>query len=123
MAGCRSEAAEIAHEWAHAEQRGDLALLGELLDEGLVAIGPDGEVFDKQSWLARYRSGDLVHHGYCWQDLVIRQHPSALIVVGNLDTASSYRGSAASGRHAVSLTFVSGEGSWRLACVQLTRRT
>jgi hypothetical protein len=117
-----SEASEIANEWARAEQRGDVGFLDELLDEGLVVVGPDGTVFDKASWLARYRSGDLVHHGYCWKSRIARRHPGALIIVGDLEAASSYRGSDATGRHAVSLTFVAREGSWRLASLQLTRR-
>jgi hypothetical protein len=91
--------------WARAEQRGDVTLLSELLDADFVGID-DGELLDKERWLARYRSGGLVHHAFCWRTIDANVHERGAFVVGRLDHSSSSCGHDASGRRTVTLTAV-----------------
>ena len=57
--------------WVHAELRGDVTLLSCLLADDFVAVEA-GQTVDKETWLARDRSGGLVHHAYFWRTLDAR---------------------------------------------------
>ena len=100
--------------WVHAELRGDVTLLSHLLDDDFVAVEA-GRTVDKETWLARYRSGGLVHHAYFWRTLDARVDSLGAFVVGRLDHSSSYRGRPACGRHTVTLTVTARSRRWRLA--------
>ena len=67
--------------WVHAEQRGDVTLLSELLDDDFVGVD-DGDTLDKERWLARYRSGGLVHHAFCWRTIDANVRERGAFVVG-----------------------------------------
>ena len=91
--------------WVHAEQRGDVTLLSELLDDDFVGVD-DGDTLDKERWLARYRSGGLVHHAFCWRTIDANARERGAFVVGRLDHSSSFGGHDASGRRTVTLTAI-----------------
>ena len=54
--------------WTHAELRGDVTLLAQLLHDDFVAVD-EGRTVDKETWISRYRSGGLVHHAFFWRTL------------------------------------------------------
>ena len=91
--------------WVHAEQRGDVTLLSELLDDDFVGVDDD-DTLDKERWLARYRSGGLVHHAFCWRTIDANVRERGAFVVGRLDHSSSSGGHDASGRQTVTLTAI-----------------
>ena len=57
--------------WTHAELRGDVTLLAQLLHDDFVAVD-EGRTVDKETWISRYRSGGLVHHAFFWRTLDAR---------------------------------------------------
>ena len=91
--------------WVHAEQRGDVTLLSELLDDDFVGVD-DGDTLDKERWLARYRSGGLVHHAFCWRTIDANVRERGAFVIGCVDHSSSSGGHDASGRQTVTLTAI-----------------
>ena len=100
--------------WAHAELRGDVTLLTQLLDENFVAV-EEGQTLNKETWLARYRSGGLVHHAFCWRTVDARVDSLAAFVIGRLDHSSSCCGRGSSGRRTVTLTVTVRNRRWQLA--------
>ena len=79
--------------WTHAELRGDVTLLAQLLHDDFVAVD-EGRTVDKETWISRYRSGGLVHHAFFWRTLDARVDSLGAFVVGHLDHSSSYCGRA-----------------------------
>jgi hypothetical protein len=100
--------------WIDAERRGDVTRLSQLLADNFVAVH-DGGTLDKESWIARYRSGGLVHHAFCWRTLDARVDGLGAFVVGRLDHSSSYCGRRACGRRTVTLTVTARNRRWQLA--------
>jgi Domain of unknown function (DUF4440) len=105
--------------WAHAERRGDVTLLQGLLDDRFVAVDAD-ETLDKQAWLARYRSGGLVHHAFCWRTIDVRVDAHCAFVIGEVEHSSSYCGHDASGRGTVTLTVTAQGRRWQLAGLHIS---
>ena len=100
--------------WTHAEFRGDVTLLAQLLHDDFVAVD-EGRTVDKETWISRYRSGGLVHHAFFWRTLDARVDSLGAFVIGRLDHSSSYCGRAACGRRTVTLTVTARNHRWQLA--------
>jgi hypothetical protein len=101
-----------------AQLAGDAGALDALLDDRLVAVGPDGARFDKAADLAAHRSGAL---------RVTRMDEEALdvLVDGDLgvtravfSAAAVVDGVADEGRLVYTRTWVRRDGAWRVLAAQ-----
>ena len=83
---------ELGLAWAEAERGGDVATLDELLADDFLGVGPLGFMLSKRQWLDRYRSGDLVHQKFLWEENRIRVYGSTAIMVGIQTQDTTYQG-------------------------------
>jgi hypothetical protein len=106
---------ELGRTLAEAEERGDVAELDALAAEDFRLIGPLGFVLDKQQWLDRYRSGDLVTRSLKWDDVEVRPYGDTTVAIGALTQEAAYQGRPADGRFRVTQIAVRRDGHWVLA--------
>ena len=109
---------ELLDRWATAERRGDVARLRSTLDPSFTAVAADGTVFDKESWIERYRTGDLVNDAFVWRTRRWCRRRGVVVVVGDVDQISSFRGRDASA--ALTLAVVADGLRWRLLSLHAT---
>ncbi len=111
---------ELGRTWATAELAGDADTLDTLLADDFLAVGPRGYVLTKTQWTDRYRSGDLVHNTFSWDEVGIRDYGDAVVAVGVQDQDSAHQGHPAGGRFRVTQTLVRRDGAWRIAALHLS---
>jgi ketosteroid isomerase-like protein len=103
--------------WANAERAGDAHALGDLLTDDFVGIGPVGFVLDKPAWLTRFDQG-LRYERLELEDVSIRRHGDALLVVAHQRAVGSHAGTPTPPDTRVSFTVVPDDGGLRVAGVQ-----
>jgi ketosteroid isomerase-like protein len=116
----RRELYQFAERWAAAESRMDASALDEMAAEDLRLVGPLGFVLDKEQWLYRYRSGDLVNKSFAWDDVQIRVHGQVAVAIGIQTQDSAYRGNPSAGRFRVTQTLLKQDGAWKLLSIHLS---
>ncbi|HEX4703189.1 MAG TPA: nuclear transport factor 2 family protein [Pseudonocardiaceae bacterium] len=107
--------------WAEAERNGDVGALDELLADDFLGIGPLGFLLSKRQWLDRYRSGDLVHQKFSWEDNRIRTYGPTAVVVGIQTQETTYQGRpTGSGRFRSTMVLVDDGRRWRFASIHIS---
>ena len=115
------EIVRLAVTWANAELRGDTTLLGRLLVDDYIGIGPLGFVLTKQEWLARHEAGDLKYESFTLDEVKVRVYNTdAAILTGRQAQQASYRGNSIPGQFRITLVFVQQQRRWQLASLQLS---
>jgi hypothetical protein len=115
------EIVRLAGTWANAELRGDTTLLGRLLVDDYIGIGPLGFVLTKQEWLARHEAGDLKYESFTLDEVKVRVYNTdAAILTGRQAQQASYRGNSIPGQFRITLVFVQQQRRWQLASLQLS---
>jgi len=109
---------DLVQRWAAAEQRGDADLLGGLLADDFVGVGPLGFVLTRDQWLVRFRHG-LENRAFAVQEPQVHDHGSAAVVVAVQVQETSFQGRDNSGRFRVSLVAVRQVDRWLLASVHI----
>lgn len=112
--------AELDRQWAAAEVRGDSAALAELSTEDFMLVGPVGFVLDRDQWLARYPDGGLITRSLVWDELTVRVHGDAAIVIGRHTQEGTFQGHPVDGAFRSTHIAVRREGRWRLVGVHLS---
>lgn len=87
----RSQLEKLGEEWAAAELRGDTASLERLLAEDFVAVGPRGFMLTKEQWLSRHDSGSLTYESFDWDEVQVRVHGDAAVMIGRQSVRGSYQ--------------------------------
>ncbi|MFB8003924.1 nuclear transport factor 2 family protein [Nocardia sp. NPDC056000] len=111
---------ELGARWAAAEERADIAELDAIAAPDFTLVGPLGFVLDKQRWLARYRTGDLVTSSLTWHDVTIRDYGTAAAAIGTLTQQAQFNGTDANGSFRASQLFVHNGIHWTLAGLHLS---
>lgn len=111
---------ELGQRWAEAEQRADIAALDAMTVADFMLVGPLGFVLDKQQWLDRYRSGDLVTSSLVWDEVTVREYGDAAIAVGRHTQRATYRGQPSDGEFRATHIAVRTADGWQLAGIQLS---
>jgi ketosteroid isomerase-like protein len=111
---------DLGRQWADAQQRGDTQTLDALATTDFVLVGPGGAVLDKQQWLDRYRSGDLVTRSLAWDQVDVRGHGTTAVAVGRHSQRAAYQGNTHDGDFRVTLVGLQIEGQWRLIAMHLS---
>jgi ketosteroid isomerase-like protein len=114
----------LGEEWAAAELHGDTSTLGRLLAEDFVAVGPRGFALSKEQWLSRHDSGNLTYEAFEWDEVSVRVHGNAAVMVGRETAGAVYQDGDV--RHEIqdqfrtTLIFVEEQGRWLLLGVHLS---
>ena len=114
------EVLHLANAWATAELRGDAAFLERTLADDFIGIGPLGFLLTKQEWLARHQSGDLKYDSFNLDEVKVRVYNDAAILTGRQAQNGAYRGTSITAQFRTTLVFVTQQGQWRLASLQLS---
>src|SRR5215204_3567370 len=115
---------ELARGWADAELRGDTDVLGEILAGDFVAVGPRGFMLTREQWLSRHDSGSLTYESFEWDEVQVRIHGDATVMIGR----EAARGRYADGdfryeiqdQFRATLVFVEEQGRWLLLSLHLS---
>ncbi|MBV9416175.1 MAG: nuclear transport factor 2 family protein [Solirubrobacterales bacterium] len=99
--------------------RADIDALEAISAGDFTLVGPLGFVLNKQQWLERYRSGDLVTHSLSLKDPATRVYGEAAETIARHVQHASYKGHPADGQFRATHIAVHGDGGWRLAGIQL----
>ncbi len=105
--------------WVAAEVAGDTETLADLAHEDFVLVGPFGFVLDRQQWLARYTSGDMVTASLEWIEPTVREFGSTAVVIGTYTQRGSYRGQPNDGQFRVTQLW-SHDHTWQLAAMHFS---
>lgn len=111
---------ELETTWAQAELQADTSTLEAISTTDFTLVGPLGFVLDKQQWLERYRSGELVTHSLSFEDPVTRVYGNAAVTIARHLQQASYKGQPADGQFRTTHIVVYGESGWLLAGIQLS---
>jgi hypothetical protein len=109
---------ELLTKWTESERTGDAKMLGTLLTDDFVGIGPVGFVLDKNAWLGRFGQG-LRYEQLHLDELVTRPHGEAAIVVAHQHAVGSAGDNPTPSDLRVSFTVVpDGDADLRIAGMQ-----
>jgi ketosteroid isomerase-like protein len=114
----------LSEDWAAAELRGDTATLGRILADDFVAVGPRGFMLSKEQWLSRHDSGNLTYRAFEWDEVRVRVHGDAAVVIGRETASAVYEDGEV--RHEIqdhfraTLVFIEEQGHWLLLGVHLS---
>lgn len=114
----------LGEDWAVAELGGDTASLGRILADDFVAVGPRGFMLTKEQWLLRHDSGSLTYEAFEWDDVSVRVHGDAAIMIGRQTASAVYEDGEV--RHEIqdqfrtTLVFVEEAGRWLLLGLHLS---
>lgn len=92
----------------------NVAELDALIDDRLLFIGPDGNVYHKADDLDLHRSGEERITHVDVEDTQIEIHGSVAITVVVADMAGIFKGDAFSGRSRYIRTWARGDSGWRI---------
>jgi ketosteroid isomerase-like protein len=110
----------LGQEWASAELHGDTDILGHMLADDFVGIGPRGFMLTKEQWLARYTSGSLRQDSFTWDEVRVRIYGDAAVATGRQTQQGAFQGHDIAGQFRVTQVFVQQGGRWLLASLQLS---
>lgn len=110
----------LGQEWATAEQCGDTGVLDRLFADDFVGIGPRGFTLTKEQWLARYRSGDLRHESFTWDDVRLRLYGDAAVATGRQMQRGRHKDHDIAGQFRATQVFVQQDGRWLLVALHLS---
>ncbi len=79
-----------------------------------------GFVLDKQQWLERYRTGDLITSALTWDEVTVRSYGDTALAIGRHTQQASYRGQPSDGQFRATHIAVRTAGRWQLAGIQLS---
>ena len=114
------EVVRLADAWATAELRGDAVFLERALVDDFIGIGPLGFMLTRQEWLARHQSGNLKYDSFNLDEVKVRVYNDAAILTGRQVQSGTYQGNSIKAQFRTTLVFVTQQGQWRLASLQLS---
>lgn len=120
MSDTATEIRELGARWVDAEQRGDSDTLAAMIVDDFTLIGPLGFVLDREQWLARYRTGDLVTTSLQWDDVAVRSYGDAAVAIGRQTQKASFKGQPSDGQFRITHIAVRTDDGWRFAGIQLS---
>ena len=115
---------KLGEDWAAAELRGDTVTLGRILADDFVAVGPRGFMLSKEQWLSRHDSGNLTYEAFEWDEVTVRVHGDATVMIGRQTASAVYEDGEV--RHEIqdqfrtTLIFVEEQGRWLLLGLHLS---
>ena len=124
MQGQSEQLEGLGEDWAAAELGGDTVTLGRILAEDFVAVGPRGFMLTREQWLFRHDSGSLTYQAFEWDEVQVRVHGNAAVMIGRQTASAVYEDGDV--RHEIqdqfrtTLVFVEEQGRWLLLGLHLS---
>jgi ketosteroid isomerase-like protein len=112
---------DAEHRLQQAQRDGDVTVLDELLDDRLVAIGPDGTRFRKDDDLGAYRSGSSTIDSLVEEDLEIVVAGTTGATFALCAVSGTFGGQPMSARLRYARTWTYDQGGWRIVAAQIAR--
>ena len=106
--------------WTVAERRHDVAFLDRHLTDDFVGVGPLGFTLPREAWFARHQPGELTYDNLALDELDIRVHGDAAVVVARQVGKGTYKGHPVPEAVRATLVLVQETGGWRLASVHFS---
>jgi hypothetical protein len=112
---------DAEHRLQQAQRDGDVGVLDTLLDERLIAIGPDGTRFRKEDDLDAYRSGSSKIDSLVEEDLEVLVAGSTGATFALCAVAGTFNGEPFAARLRYARTWAYDEkAGWRIVAAQLS---
>src|SRR5829696_5292093 len=124
MQGQSGQQERLGEGWAAAELRGDTVTLGRILADDFIAVGPRGFMLSREQWLSRHDSGSLTYGAFEWDEVEVRVHGDAAVMICRQSARAVYRNGDV--RHEIedqsrtTLVFVEEQGRWLLLGLHLS---
>jgi ketosteroid isomerase-like protein len=106
--------------WLEAEVSGDAQAMEGMTVDGFTLVGPLGFILDRQQWIARYTTGDLVTSELNWHDTRLSEYGDTAVEVGVQTQKSAYQGRSMDGSFRSTHVLVRVDGEWKLAALHLS---
>jgi hypothetical protein len=103
-----------------AQRDGDVAALDRLLDDRLVAVGPDGTRFRKSDDLDAYRSGSSKIDSLVEEDLEVLAVGTTGATFALCAVSGTFGGQPMSARLRYARTWTYDQGVWRIVAAQMS---
>jgi ketosteroid isomerase-like protein len=120
----RSQLEKLGEDWAAAELRGDTAALGRILADDFIAVGPRGFMLNREQWLSRHDSGSLSYESFEWDEVSVRIHGDAAVMIGRETARGRYQDGdfryEIQDQFRATLLFVEEQGRWLLIGLHLS---
>jgi ketosteroid isomerase-like protein len=120
MTTTSEELRTFGERWTAAEVAADVPALAAMATDDFRLVGPFGFVLDKQAWLDRYASGDLVTRRLSWHDVEVREVGGVAVAIGTYTQQAAHRGTPNDGDFRSTHVFVRDGGGWRMASAHLS---
>jgi ketosteroid isomerase-like protein len=120
MSSTDQQIREFGERWVDAETRGDMSTLDGMAADDFTLVGPLGFVLDREQWLARYRTGDLVTKTLVWDEVSVREYGNTAVAVGVHTQQAEFKGSPADGKFRATHILVRRGDGWVLAGIHLS---
>ena len=114
MADTEAEIGRLEERLRTAMERSNVAELDALLDERLMFVGPEGQIYDKAGDLELHRSGGQQLTRVVLRDLSVELHGATAIAVVDADLDGVFKGEAFSGRYRYLRVWSRSEDGWRI---------
>jgi ketosteroid isomerase-like protein len=109
----------LLQRWAEAERSGDPTVLGPLLTDDFLGVGPLGFVLPKQAWLARRDQG-LTYDSFELDEVRARHHGDAAVVTLLQRARGNHQGQPIPEAARATLALVHDHGGWQIAGIHLS---
>jgi ketosteroid isomerase-like protein len=113
--------ADLAHAWDRAMVGNDAEEIGRYMADEWRIIGPDGGVGDKETFLELVRSGKLTHDMMEAEEMDVRVHGDAAVVIARGISGGRYEGRPFREVVRSSCDFLRRDGRWRCVLTHLSR--
>lgn len=106
--------------WATGERTNDAQAMTNHITDDFRMVGPLGFVLNREQWLQRYASGDLVNASFDFEDVQPRTYGDTIVAIGVQNQATTYKGQANNGRFRITMVLVRQDGELKLAGYHLS---
>jgi hypothetical protein len=102
----------------------DTVALNNLLSDHFLVVTPVGKL-NKAQCLEEIQTGNLTFESICWEEAVVRDYGSELVVSGVVSVIGQYKGQDISGQYGYrcSQAHLKGPGRWQVLAGQATHIT
>lgn len=105
---------------AEAERNNDATMLGKLLDDNFLGIGPLGFTLTKQQWVGRHASGELHYESLTIDDVSVRMFEATAIAVSRQNQVATFKDQHVAAELRLAQVFVRQGNQWLLVHAQMS---
>lgn len=111
---------QFVGDWASAELRGDTSVLGSILDDDFIGVGPRGFTLTKEEWLDRHATRKLRYDDFRFDEVQVRGYGETALITGRQSAEGKYEDYDLQGQFRATLILVRQRERWLLAGIHLS---